>query len=78
MNYKKTFGKYLRKCRIQAGMTQEALAERCGLSIRQIYNIENGKSEPKLTSLSKLCKSCNIEFDNFIKEYTSLFQPPRL
>lgn len=78
MNYKQAFGRYLKICRLRAGMTQEQLSEISGISVRQICNIETGKSEPKLASLSKLCSSCNIEFNNFIKEYTSLFQPPRL
>lgn len=75
MNYTKEFGRYVQYCRINAGITQEELAEKCDLSTRQICNIETGRSEPKLTTISKICSICHLSFDNFIKENTSLFQP---
>lgn len=75
MNYTKEFGKYIRFCRKEAGISQEALAEKCNLSTRQISNIETGRCEPKLTSILKMCQACNISFDSFMKELTLLFRP---
>lgn len=75
MDYTKEFGRYLQACRKQAGISQEELAEKCDMSTRQICNIETGRCEPKLTTISRLCTICNLEFDNFLKEHTSLFQP---
>ena len=78
MDLKKEFGKYIRLCRKQAGMTQEQLAEKCGLSSRQISNIETGKSEPKFTSLTKICDSCGIEFEEVIMNDKAFFRPKLL
>lgn len=75
MDYTKEFGRYVKACRKQAGISQEELAEKCDMSTRQISNIETGRCEPKLTALSRLCISCGIEFDKFIKDNTILFQP---
>jgi transcriptional regulator with XRE-family HTH domain len=35
-----TFGQLLKRCRIAAGLTQEALGERAGLSARGISDME--------------------------------------
>ncbi|MBQ3124968.1 MAG: helix-turn-helix transcriptional regulator [Clostridia bacterium] len=78
MDYTKEFGRYVKACRKQAGISQEELAEKCDMSTRQISNIETGRCEPKLTALSRLCISCGIEFDKFIKDNTILFQPKLL
>lgn len=75
MDYTKEFGKYIKACRKEAGLSQEELAEMCDMSTRQISNIETGRCEPKLTALSRICISCGLSFDSFIKEYSSLFQP---
>jgi len=40
------FGALLRKYRLAAGLTQEALAERAGLSVRNIQNLERGTNRP--------------------------------
>lgn len=37
-----TFGELLKRCRIAANLTQEALAERAGLSVRAISDLERG------------------------------------
>ena len=75
MDYTKEFGKYVKASRKRAGISQETLAEKCDMSTRQISNIETGKCEPKLSTLSRICIGCGISFDDFIKEYISLFQP---
>lgn len=38
----RTFGDLLKRSRMAAGMTQEALAERSGLSVRAISDLERG------------------------------------
>lgn len=78
MDYTKEFGRYVKAYRKQAGISQEELAEKCDMSTRQICNIETGRSEPKLTAISRICISCGIEFDKFLNENTLLFQPKLL
>jgi tetratricopeptide (TPR) repeat protein/transcriptional regulator with XRE-family HTH domain len=49
------FGAWLRSCRQSAGLSQEALAERAGLSIRAVRNLERGRTgAPHSGSLSRL------------------------
>lgn len=48
------FGRYLRQLRNLRGMTQEALAERCGLSCDAVRRIEAGRCTPSLDTLNKL------------------------
>lgn len=75
MDYTKEFGKYVKAYRKIAGMSQETLAEKCDMSTRQISNIETGRCEPKLNAISRICVNCELEFDKFLKEHISLFQP---
>ena len=41
-----SFGGLLRRYRREAGLTQEALAERAGVSVRNIQNLERGENRP--------------------------------
>lgn len=75
MNYTKEFGRYIRTARKKAGLSQETLAELCNISTRQISNIERGKCEPKLNTMSIICVECGISFDDFLKDNTSFFPP---
>src|SRR5260370_42455126 len=49
------FGSHLRACRRTAGLSQQELAERAGLSVRTIGNLERGASKwPYRDSLHRL------------------------
>lgn len=61
MYYCVEFGRLLRKHREEKKYTRETLAEICDISDRCISNIERGVSEPKLGTLIKLCKQCDID-----------------
>ena len=41
-----SFGALLRQHRLDAGLTQEALAERAGLSVRTVQHLERGLGQP--------------------------------
>src|SRR5579862_8092084 len=41
-----SFGELLKNYRLAAGLTQEALAERAGVSARNIQNLERGENRP--------------------------------
>lgn len=49
-------------------MTQEKLAEQCGLCSRYISNIENGLVNPGLTSIVALAGFLKIDLNQFIAE----------
>jgi transcriptional regulator with XRE-family HTH domain len=48
------FGSYLRELRRQVGLTQEALAERLGVTNQYVSDVERGKSTPSYGYLRKL------------------------
>lgn len=58
-----TFGQLLRRAREEAGLSQEGLAEKVGLSRKTIQTIEGAKGRPKIkneivvvTKMAKVCK----------------------
>ncbi|SMP76791.1 PAS domain S-box-containing protein [Desulfonatronum zhilinae] len=54
------FGERLRFFRTLKRLTQAGLAEKVGLSLKQISRIERGTSTPSFTLLEKLCRVLNI------------------
>lgn len=70
------FGDKVKKLRSLAGMSQQELANKAGVSLRSIQNYESNQRYPKdVAILNKLCKALNTtieelmqEKDNFIQE----------
>ena len=57
-----TFGALLKRYRMAAGLTQEALAERASLSTRAVSDLERGLSRaPRYDTLDLLTKAMNLE-----------------
>ncbi|WP_236019544.1 helix-turn-helix domain-containing protein [Fuscibacter oryzae] len=54
------FSAVLRKARMNAGLTQEELAERADVSVRFISLLENGKRQPSLSALAAVSAGLNI------------------
>jgi non-specific serine/threonine protein kinase len=48
------FGAAVRRCRLTAGLTQEALAETAGLGVRTIQGLEQGENRPRLETIRRL------------------------
>lgn len=57
----KEFGQYIRGKRENDNLSREKFAELCGVSDKCIYNIENGFSDPKLTTALIICDICGID-----------------
>jgi transcriptional regulator with XRE-family HTH domain len=56
------FGTRLRLCRQSTGLSQEVLAERAGLSVRAVRNLERGRiSAPHPGSLRRLADALALE-----------------
>ncbi len=53
----------LKLMRIKSRLTQEQLAEKLNISVKQIRNYEQGINEPRLTTLKEMAKffDCTIE-----------------
>ena len=56
----RNFGRRVRDLRRAAGMTQEDLAERCGLFRTYMSRIETGKANPTLTMIHALAASLGV------------------
>jgi transcriptional regulator with XRE-family HTH domain len=58
--------KALKICRAQKGMTKTALAEKAEMSISYLSLLEQGKRDPNLSTIDKLCKALNIPSSIFM------------
>jgi tetratricopeptide (TPR) repeat protein/transcriptional regulator with XRE-family HTH domain len=55
------FGRLLRRCRMGAGLTQEELAARAGLSVRAVSDMERGRTQrPFLRSVRQLADALGL------------------
>lgn len=54
-------GNRIKKARKQLGLTQDALAERAGLSTKYIQFIESAARKPSLKSLYKIAKALEVK-----------------
>ncbi len=54
------FGQNLRRLRKEKKLSMEALANLAEIELSQIYRIETGKINPKLTTLLKIVKALGI------------------
>lgn len=57
------FGLAIKNARLDCGLTQEALAERAGISCRYLIAIENEGRIPKLPTVYRLIHSLHISAD---------------
>ena len=54
------FGRNLRAQRIAAGWSQQELSERCALHLTEISRLENGRRDPRLSTIVKLADGLGI------------------
>lgn len=64
-----TFGERLKKYRLQAGLTQEELAARCGMQKQSISRYEKSAREPNIRIASSLAKALNISLETLINNF---------
>ena len=59
---KQAFGKKLLEVRKAKGLTQEEVAEKCGITIRTIQRIESGLVEPRVYTIKIISETIGFEF----------------
>src|SRR6516164_1960254 len=59
-----TFGDLLRQHRLEAGLTQEALAERAGLSVHGIQKLERDVTRPYPDTVQRLLLALQLSVDD--------------
>lgn len=60
-------GEKIKEYRIKAGLSQEALAERCGVSRQAVTKWEKGQSLPTAANLSRICRAVGADTDAFYR-----------
>jgi transcriptional regulator with XRE-family HTH domain len=58
-----SLGRSIRGARVRAGLTQQALAGRAGVSLATIQNLEAGRANPSVGTLSKVLEPLGLEID---------------
>lgn len=59
-------GKFILECRKKKGLTQEALAEKLGVTDKSVSNWENGRNMPDLSLFKPLCEVLDISINDLI------------
>ena len=60
MKYQKLINSNIKTLRIKQGLTQEEFAEKIGISIQGLSNIERNRYQPNSETIDKICKSFKI------------------
>jgi transcriptional regulator with XRE-family HTH domain len=69
------FGDRIKELRGLAGMSQQELANKSGLSLRSIQNYESNQRYPKdVAILNKLCKALNTTIEELMREEDNFIQ----
>ena len=67
-------GRKSREFRLQAGVTQEKLAEELGITFQQIQKYERGVTKVNLVKLQQLAATLKVPVSAFFQEGSSAFQ----
>lgn len=76
-NFLRLVGMKLRDVRKSRGISQETLAEMCGLHINYIGGLERGERNVTLLNLSKVSNALEIPIDtlfSYIRNFDSVFE----
>jgi transcriptional regulator with XRE-family HTH domain len=75
-----TFGEKMRQLRLNAGLTQEALARAADLGLGVVRDWEQDRRKPSLANLFKLCEalevSCEVFHDCDLADRAEQPEPP--
>lgn len=74
MHIDRGFGKFLRRKRIKAGVTQKSLAAKLGYHPQYIHNWEAGKASTPVSSIPMIAKLLGIHMDEIIIKLLELYK----
>jgi len=63
----KKFGDNMKKIRLEKGMSQGDICRALNLDRAHICNIENGKQNPTLDTITKIAKALGVTSDQLLK-----------
>lgn len=62
-------GRHVQSLRRARGLSEDALAQRCGLSADTITRLEAGEFSPTLETLRRLCAGLELELSELFAAY---------
>ncbi len=65
----KNVGKRIQACRQKAGLTQEQLSEKSGISQKHISRIKQGYHDTHFTMIYKIAKALSVPIDTFAVDF---------
>lgn len=65
--FKSLFGQRIRALRLQAGMSQEAFADKCGLDRTYISGIERGVRNPSLEVIKIIADGLDVNLQDLFE-----------
>lgn len=65
------YGQAVRKVRLEQGISQEELADRCGLHRTYISDVELGKRNISLENIERIAISLNRTLSDFLRRLSS-------
>jgi transcriptional regulator with XRE-family HTH domain len=69
------FGSAIRELRAERGVSQEALALKCGLDRTYIGGIERGERNPSLTNVFKIARTLDVTPSAILARTEALLEP---
>lgn len=69
---RKELGLRVRTARKHAGLSQTALAEKTGLSVQHISNIENGKTDASISAIVAIANALSVSADHLLCDSLSV------
>lgn len=67
MDMRKLVGRNAARLRREAGLTQEQLAERCGLSQQYLSKLEQGKRNPTVVTLYEIAQGLGVSHMELVR-----------
>lgn len=58
----------IKEIRLRQGYTQEALAEKADVSVKQLQRIEIGKADARISTLESIAIALNVTIGSLLKE----------
>ena len=66
MDMRALVGLHVRAGRLRMGMSQGALAEKCGFSQQYLSELENGKRNPTIITLFEISQALGVEVHSLV------------
>lgn len=68
-NFLLPLGDAIRTCRLELGLSQEALADKCGFDRTYISLLERGQRNPSFSNLLRIASGLNVSVTKLIEAY---------